>query len=121
MPPLNEGRTAGDFVQFDEAQYSRDVAVIGAGADLEPGTVLGKVTATGKYVRCASDAADGSQTPVAVLRTEAKAASADVNAVIQARHTRVRRFGLIFDDSFADEAARTAACEALKSVGIIAG
>lgn len=120
MPPKNEGRTAGDFVLFDQAEYSRESAVIGAGADLEPGTVLGKITATGKYVRCASGASDGSQTPVAVLRTQAPAASADVTAVIQARHTRVRRFGLIFDASFATEADRNGACAALKEVGILA-
>lgn len=37
---------------------------------LAVGTVLGKVTATGKYIAYVSSAGDGSQTPVGVLRTE---------------------------------------------------
>lgn len=120
MPPLTEGRTPGDFVLFDEPQYSRDVVTVGAGADLEPGTVLGKVTADGTYVRSVRTATDGSENAVAVLRTEALAASAAVSAVIQARHTSCRRFGLLFDDSYSTEAYRDAACESLKGAGILA-
>ena len=120
MPTLTEGRTPGDFVLYDVADYSRDVVTIGAGADLEPGTVLGKVTASGKFIRSVRTATDGSETPVAVLRTAAAAASADVtNAIVQARHTRCRRFGLLFDATWSTEGERDTACAALADAGIV--
>ena len=63
MPTLTEGKTPGDFLLFEEQDhYSREEVTIAAGADLEPGTVLGMVTATEKYV--ASDEA-GAPHPVA--------------------------------------------------------
>lgn len=49
--------------------------------NLVRGSVLGKITATGKYVLSASAAADGSQTPVAILAEDADATSADVTTV----------------------------------------
>ncbi|GGG59811.1 hypothetical protein GCM10011415_02190 [Salipiger pallidus] len=119
MPPKIEGRTPGDFILYDKAEYSRDVETIGAGADLEPGTVLGRVTASGKLIRSVMGAADGSETPVAVLRGGAAAAEADVKALVQARHTRCRRGGLVFDASWATEANRDTACAALKAAGIV--
>lgn len=60
-----------------------DIVTIGAAADLVRGTVLGKITATGKYVICDSAGTDdGRRTPVAVLSEDAAAASADVQAVV---------------------------------------
>ncbi len=54
---------------------------IGAAADLTKGTILGRITASGKMKAYASGSADGSQNPVAVLLEDAAAASADVEAV----------------------------------------
>lgn len=45
------------------------------------GTVLGKITASGKYIKSASAAADGSQTPVAVLADDVDASGGDVGNV----------------------------------------
>ena len=55
---------------------------IAAGADLVKGTILGRVTASGKLAAYASGSSDGSQNPVAVLMEAAAAASADVSAVV---------------------------------------
>ena len=55
---------------------------IAAGADLASGTVLGRVTASGKLAAYASGNSNGSENPVAVLMEDAAAASADVEAVI---------------------------------------
>lgn len=41
--------------------------VIASGQTLVKGSVLGKITASGKFVLCDSAATDGSQTPVAIL------------------------------------------------------
>lgn len=50
-----------------QTQYCRDSVVINdAAATIQVGTVLGKVTATGKYKVCQTTAVDGSQNPVAI-------------------------------------------------------
>lgn len=64
------------------ADLITETAVIAAGANLERGTLLGVVTATGKFVQSAAAASDGSQTPVAILVDFAPAASADASAGI---------------------------------------
>ncbi len=121
MTTLSEGKTPGDFLLFEEQDhYSRDEVTIAASADLEPGAVLGKITASGKYVLSVNTETDGSETPVAVLLTQAAAASADVSAVVLARHSRVRRGGLTFDASITTEGHRDTAVAALADVGIIA-
>lgn len=121
MNKLTEGQTAGDVLLFEEDKhFSRDAVTVAAGADLEPGAVLGKVTASGKYVRSVHGAADGSEVAVAVLLTPAKASAADVTgAIVIARHARVRRGGLIFDASYDDAAKRAAAVASLKDQGIL--
>lgn len=51
---------------------------IASSAALVRGAVLGKITASGKYILSASAAADGSQTPVAVLADDVDASGGDV-------------------------------------------
>ena len=54
---------------------------IASGAGAQPrGAVLGKVTATGKYIRSLSAASDGSETPRAILAQDVDATSGDVVA-----------------------------------------
>ena len=121
MATLTEGNRIGDVVLFEEDQfYSRDEVIIAAGADLTVGAVLGKVTVSGKYILSAPAAADGSQTPVAVLITDAAAAAADVTgAVVLARVSRVMRAGLNYHASITTKAHRDTAIAALKAVGIL--
>lgn len=59
--------------------YTREAAVINdVAATLKVGTVLGKVTATGKYKVALSAASDGSQNPVAVLIADGNGVSNDL-------------------------------------------
>lgn len=58
-----------------------DIVVIDTG-NLVRGTLLGKITATGKYIKCDSAAVDGSQAPACILAEDADATSADVNATV---------------------------------------
>ncbi|EFL53094.1 conserved hypothetical protein [Solidesulfovibrio fructosivorans JJ]] len=53
----------------------------GAGA-LVRGTVLGKITASGKYQKAVGTAEDGSQTPDAILAEDTDATSADALSVV---------------------------------------
>ncbi|ETW10645.1 hypothetical protein ATO8_21151 [Roseivivax marinus] len=121
MAKLTEGKTPGDFLLFEEDKfYSRKRVTIAAGADLEPGAVLGAITASGKLQSSVRTATDGSESPVAVLLEPAAAAGSDVEATVLARGpAQVRRYGLGFDASWATEANRDTACAALEAVGIV--
>ncbi|PRD68773.1 head decoration protein [Malikia spinosa] len=58
---------------------------IAAGQNLVRGAVLGKVTATGKYLLSLSAAADGSQTPDLILAEDCNASAADKSVLAYAR------------------------------------
>ena len=68
MTVLIEGRHPGEFLMSEaNRQRSRGNITIASGAGIiAPGTVLGKVTASGKYVASAIGATNGSETAVAV-------------------------------------------------------
>jgi hypothetical protein len=59
--------------------------------------VLGKLTASGKFIPSPATAADGSETAIAVLVGSVDATSADVVAVAVTRHAEVNRYGLFYD------------------------
>lgn len=62
---------AGDYPAVTES------VTVASGQTLSRGAVLGKVTATGKVVLSMSAAADGSQTPYAILAEDVDASAAD--------------------------------------------
>ena len=86
MTTLTEGRHAGGFIIWEAFRdYCREVITIatgGANPVLEPGTVLGKITASGKYAAHDPAAVDGTETAIAVLWGKADATAADVDAVV---------------------------------------
>lgn len=121
MTTLNEGNYAGDVVLFEEdSRYSRAEITVAAGADLKVGSVLGIVTASGKYVLSDPAAVDGSQTPVAVLLQDADAAAADVQAIALVRHAKINRSALVYHADIDTAGERQTAIDALAAVGIIA-
>lgn len=63
---------------------SRKVTLI-SGQNLTRGALLGKITASGKYNLSLSAAADGSQTPTAVLAEDCDASAADAECMIYER------------------------------------
>lgn len=54
---------------------------IASGQNLTRGALLGKITASGKYVLSLSAAADGSQTPVAILAEDVDATAGDKDGI----------------------------------------
>lgn len=108
-----EPKNVTDVLKSDFGTISRELVTIKSGEGvLDVGTVLGKVTASGKYVAHVNGATDGSQTAVAVLLHKVDATSADVaNAVVCARLAEVNALALIWDDSV-DSAAKIAAAVA---------
>ncbi len=121
MATLTEGNYLGDLIRYEaDNRYSREEITIASGADLKKGAVLGKITASGKYVLSAPGVSDGSQTPAAVLITDALAASADVKAVALVREAKLNRSALIYHATINDATKRGTAVAALKAVGIVA-
>lgn len=72
--------TPDKLLDRDTITRKRTVAS-GAGV-LARGTVLGKITASGKYIKSLSAASDGSQVPSAILLEGVDATSADKEAII---------------------------------------
>ena len=79
MSVKTETRRAGDFILSEaNGTLSRENGVIALGT-LVPGTVLGQITASGKYVELDPDATDGSEDAAGVLYGHAS--GTDVPAV----------------------------------------
>lgn len=99
MTVFNNLPNATDWLKWEEDNYySRDTAIIASGSGvLSTGTVLAKVTASGKYVPAAATGSDGSQTAVAVLfNRRVDASSADQKAIIVSRNAIASHAGLIY-------------------------
>ncbi len=72
---------SNDLIADDNYGPAQITKTIGTAADLVAGTILGRITASGKLVAYASGNSNGSENPVAVLMADTAAASADVEAV----------------------------------------
>lgn len=120
MTWINEGRHPGEFmVSEGNGRISRETVTIASGANLEPATVLGKVTASGKHTILAPAATDGSQNAAAILYGHAKAAAADVQAVAVVRMAEVKSAELVWPAGITAP-QKTAALAELAALLIIA-
>lgn len=84
---INAGgvNTAGTYTPdklFDRDTVTRIKTIANGGGVLPRGTLLGKVTASGKYIESLAAAADGSEVPDAILLEPVDASAADVNASV---------------------------------------
>ena len=72
MTTLVEGKHPGGFLVWEAFRdYTRETITVAAGT-LEPGTVLGQITASGNYAAHDPAAVDGTETAVAVLWGKAR-------------------------------------------------
>ena len=121
MTMLTEGKHAGGFLVWEVLRdYTRETVTIASGAGkLEPGTVLGKITAGGKYTTLAPAATNGSQNAAGILWDAVDASAADAPGVVMLRGPAiVNRHEIIWPEG-ATEAQITAATSALATIGII--
>lgn len=111
----------GAFIKSEGAgDYSREALTIASGAgSLLPGTVLGKVTASGKYVPYDDGNSDGSQAAAAILIYPVDATSADVVAACIVRHAEVWKDRLQWA-STVGSGEKTTAYADLLALGVIA-
>jgi hypothetical protein len=95
---------AGGFIQSEANAYrSCDKVTIEGGSGgtgvVYAGTVLGKITSSGKYIPSAASGSDGSQTAVAILYDDVDATLGDVIGAVIARDAEVRADELCYDSS----------------------
>ena len=100
-----------------EPVHEDAVAVFGGAATWPAGSVLGKVTASGKYARFAPGAADGSEVPIAVLSQDVEAAGAGDVAIRPLIAGRVRAGDLVNN---VDAALTAVQIDQLRDYSIIA-
>lgn len=121
MVTFTEGRHAGEGL-LSEANFhrSRDkITVLSGQGKLDPGAILARVTASGKYVISAAAGSDGSQTAVAVLLYPVDATSADVDVAAITRDAEWNVNTLTYGATLNDDAKKLAARNQLAAVGII--
>src|SRR5574337_1820543 len=83
MTTLTQGIRTGEWLISEaEGSRSRDVktVTIAGSVALASGQVLGKITATGKFVKYNSGGADGSQTPAGILLNALPGVNGDYSA-----------------------------------------
>ena len=118
---FTEPKTLSEVLKWQAGDISRELVTI---ADeqgvLEIGTVLGKLSADGKYVAHVNAASDGSQTAVAVLAQRVDATEADVtNVVVIHRLAEVSALGLVWHSSVDNDVKKAAALAQLAANMII--
>lgn len=105
-------------------KISRDVVTIASGAGkLEPGTLLGVITASKKYTfspNAEVSGIEGAEVAKAILAYGVDATSADVEAVVISRQAEVKDPMLIFHSSVDNANKRAAKLGQLAAVSIIA-
>ena len=122
MPVLTEPPSMGDVLKYEvNPNYTREVITLLQGLPYPVGSVLGKITASGKYTLSPATGADGSQVASAVLLYAVDATLADAVGIVVARGPSiVSRAGLAYDATVDDGAKITTKLGQLAAIGIIA-
>lgn len=94
---LTEGKHPLEFVLCEaDNNYSRENVTIAAAAGaMVPCTLLGVITASGKYTAYSNSASDGTETAVGILAYAVPDLAVDQKAVAIMRHAIVRGTDLI--------------------------
>lgn len=123
MVVKTEGKSESDIVVFEEdKRYSRKtVTVVSGEGVLNPGAVLGEVTASGKFAHSPNAQVvgkEGAETATVVLLEKVDATSADAEAVALKAHAIVNRSNLEFEATVDDATKRQTKVDQLDAVGI---
>ena len=120
MPALAEPLNLGDLLKYDAPNlYSRDRVTVASGQNLPLGTVLGIVTASGKYKQIDPSAEDGTQVAAGVLIQPCDASAADrTDGLLIVRHAIVSDHALAWPAAITS-AEQLAAIAQLKALGVL--
>lgn len=111
MTVFTEPRWAGEFILSEEndGAGSRETITVVAGAGvIAPGSVLGKITASGKYQLSPDTGADGSQVASVIAINGCDATTADKQIVALVRFAQVNGNGLTYHSTVSDDTKKTA-------------
>ncbi|GIX11764.1 head decoration protein [Elioraea sp.] len=124
MPVLTMPPTLGDLLKYElNASYCRETVTLKAGTSYALGSVLGRITASGKYrlspaAQVVGD--EGAEVATAVLLEAVDAAAGDRTGLVVARGPAiVSKAGLVFDASVDQEAEKAAKHAELSAAGIV--
>ena len=121
MPTIfTEAMNLGDLLKFEAPNlYSRDRVTVAAGQNLPLGTVLGTITASGKYKQIDPSSEDGSQVAAGVLLQACDATLIDRDdGLVVARHAVVAHHALAWPDAITTAEQLTAIAQ-LKALGVL--
>ena len=121
MPTLTQAPSQGDVAKFQiNPNYNNEAVTLLLGTNYKSGSVLGKITASGKYKLAVVGAVDGSAVAVAVLLNPADASLADATGIILARGPAiVSRAALVFDVSVNTVPLTATKYAELTTIGIV--
>lgn len=98
MPTIeNTVKRPGHYLVREDERLSRSNVVITGGSYIA-GEVMGKITASGKYVPVNAGAADGSENFAGILFANVDATAEDVHHVVHNYHSEVRKDALKWPD-----------------------
>ncbi|WP_455478689.1 head decoration protein [Bartonella sp. B10] len=103
-----EGVRDSAYLGRYDSDLSQEEVIFASGAEITAGTVMGMVTATGKYVPLRPSASDGSGVPAGIAYANVDATKTDRRAVITARLCTVKASELIWPNAITDEQKRAA-------------
>ena len=121
MPTKSDQPGTGYFIKSEaNGDRSRDQITVASGQGaLIPGTVLGKITASGKFGLYDNDAVDGRQTVAGLLYAAVDATSADAVGVAIARDAEVYLDRLTWGAAVTTQAEKDAAVVEMTAAGLI--
>ena len=121
MTVLTQPPSMGDILKYEvNPNYTRETVTLLAGTPYPVGSVLGKITASGKYKLATATGTDGAQIASAVLLTAVDATGADATGVILARGPAIVSQSALVFDATVNDAPKTATKYAeLVAVGIV--
>ena len=122
MTVLQQPATMGDVLKYEaNPNFTRETVTLLAGTAYPVGSVLGRITASGKYKLATSGGSDGAQTAGAVLLYAVDATLADAVGIVVARGPSiVSRASLAYDATVDDAPKITTKLGQLAAIGIIA-
>ncbi|MCL7466329.1 head decoration protein [Phaeovulum sp. NW3] len=121
MSVLTQPPSMGDVLKYEvNPNYTREIVPLLLGTPYPAGSVLGKITASGKYTLSPATGTDGAQIATAVLLYPVDATLADAIGIVVVRGPAiVSRAGLAYDATVDDAGKITTKLGQLAAVGII--
>ena len=124
MPTLTKGTQIGDLLKYElNGSYNRETVTLKAGTNYALGSVLGKITASGKYrlspaAQVVGD--EGAETAIAVLIEPVDATGGDMTGLVAARGPIiVSKDALVFDATVDLAAEKVAKHTQLAAAGLV--